>query len=478
MFRFQQKLKALWLYYLVFGINLTLLGVLVIFYLNNRALLKTIIDPAFVWLFAGAGLIVYLLENHILRSIYSNLADRINDIKEQNLDIKKLEEASEKFHVLKEIHDGLSEIAFALNKERLEKQVFYDMASAFTDFSSFDELLETLITKLASHFRANYAHIILATDEGLKLAAAYGFDKTKFEDLSVSNKGVVGWVINHGQPVLCRNVHTDPRYISLMEDTRSELAVPIKVGKKLVGAVNLESSLSGAFTQKDLKLLQAASPEIGLAIEVAQLYETLQHMAFTDSLTGLYNYRYFQERLEEEFQRAKRYERHLSLLFIDVDDFKGFNDRYGHVAGDMLLSELGELIKTLIRASDIAVRYGGEEFCVILPETDKQGAVELAERIRERVENHTFGETKVQKEGHEQDNSPFISNVYQWVKNLKAVTHKIFPQKSNVTISVGVASYPEDASDKENIIEKADKALYLAKKGGKNKVIENNYNKP
>jgi len=169
--------------------------------------------------------------------------------------------------------------------------------------------------------------------------------------------------------------------------------------------------------------------------KVEGLFAELQKMAVTDGLTGLYNHRHFQERLYAEFTRSRRIPEPLSLLFVDIDLFKSINDSHGHPAGDEILRGVAGVIRNNVREIDVLARYGGEEFAVILPGTDREGAGKMAERLRRSVAEHAF--------------------YIDW-KEIK------------ITVSVGAATYPTDAADKEDLILKADQALYRAKRSGRN----------
>lgn len=170
-------------------------------------------------------------------------------------------------------------------------------------------------------------------------------------------------------------------------------------------------------------------------------YEQTLLLAVTDGLTGLYNHRYFQDRLEEETERARRYAIPLSVVLYDIDDFKVYNDTNGHIAGDVLLLEASKLIRKTVRRSDIASRYGGDELGIILPHTDAAGAFIIADRIRERVNAHHFPNPQILPLGQ-------------------------------VSMSGGVATYPMDAADKATLVECADHALYQSKQSGKNRVTQ------
>lgn len=172
--------------------------------------------------------------------------------------------------------------------------------------------------------------------------------------------------------------------------------------------------------------------------EIKQKNIILETLAITDGLTGAYNHRYFYKRLNEEFDRAKRYGTPLSVIMIDIDFFKKINDVYGHLVGDSVLIDLSKLLKQNIRKHDIFARYGGEEFAIILPHTNFEGANKEAERLRRAVENHKFNHINTEGE---------------------------------ITISLGFATYPDINVDKpEDLVKLADSALYEAKNSGRNNV--------
>ena len=177
--------------------------------------------------------------------------------------------------------------------------------------------------------------------------------------------------------------------------------------------------------------------QFALALRRVKLYEEIEKVAITDSLTDVYTRKYLVDRLQEELRRSKIRNIKLSVLMIDVDFFKSFNDKYGHLVGDQILREIGTIIKANIREIDIAGRYGGEEFCVVLPDTDVPGAQLAAERIRKSTE-----ETEI----------------------------KAYDTTVKVTISIGMATFPADGHLMDELIDKADWALYRAKKLGRNKI--------
>ncbi|MFC2060245.1 diguanylate cyclase, partial [Chloroflexota bacterium] len=213
-----------------------------------------------------------------------------------------------------------------------------------------------------------------------------------------------------------------------------DLLCPIKSRGRLVGILALGRKQSGTtYTYQDIQLIMSMTGQVGLMIENAQLYSQAITLAVTDGLTGLHNHRHFHKLLEQEIVRCSRYATVLSLIILDIDLFKAFNDTFGHLAGDRILREVGECIRIATRNVDLSFRYGGEEFAVILPETPLENAYAAAERIRRTIEKKTSSEAM------------------------------------SVTASLGIASWPTDGVTKEAIIARADAALYLAKKTGRNK---------
>jgi diguanylate cyclase (GGDEF)-like protein len=189
----------------------------------------------------------------------------------------------------------------------------------------------------------------------------------------------------------------------------------------------------------DRMVLSAVSSELVVAVENSRLYKLTKRLSVTDELTDLYNYRYLQQRLDDEIGRARRYGKTLSFLMLDVDSFKAINDTHGHLVGDTVLADLGHVLKVNVREVDVVARYGGEEFSVLLPETDAAGAFIVAEKIREAVSLHRFPDADGER-------------------------------TVRVTVSIGLANFPAHADDKESLLKAADDAVYQAKTLGKDRV--------
>ena len=219
-----------------------------------------------------------------------------------------------------------------------------------------------------------------------------------------------------------------------VQDSQAETitAIPILSEKSLAAILVVEN-----LPRQDLEKLAILALQFALEMKKVLLYETVETLAVTDSLTGLYVRRYFLDRLAEELKRSKSYKYSCALLMVDIDNFKQCNDTYGHLVGDAVLKEMGRMVRQSIREIDLSGRYGGEEFAVMLPETNKEGAMMVAERLRKRIAENVF---------------------------------KAYDETLRFTVSIGIAAYPADATEMKFLIERSDKALYSAKRSGKNVV--------
>jgi diguanylate cyclase (GGDEF)-like protein len=304
------------------------------------------------------------------------------------------------------------------------------------------EKIYSSIHKAAEQLMPCEAFVIALLDEsGEHIDGAYLIDKGgRDESIRVPlGEGLSGQVIATGNKFLVDDLledkEIDGRHFGHQDQVRSLVAVPFSTGDQVIGMLSAQSYQVAAYTPDDLELLELLAAYAGIAIQNARLLARMEHMANTDSMTGLLNRRAFDRTLAEEIERVKRYGYYLSLMIIDIDDFKQFNDEYGHSRGDDHLKSIAAIIRQTVRNSDLPARIGGEEFSVIMPHTSRLGAQDLAERIRRRIE-HTFFE--VYSVGH--------------------------------TVSIGVAEYPLDAGSLDSLFDAADKAMFLAKRHGKNQV--------
>lgn len=279
----------------------------------------------------------------------------------------------------------------------------------------------------------------------LKAASGLATDPDSVAAVRVG-EGISGEVIDTGKPVMVTDLRVAGRKAAPPErryKTNSFISYPIMIGGRKVGVLNVtDKTGGGAYDEVDLSLLEIIGPQVALALERAEWQERateFQLMSITDSLTGLPNRRYLEERLAEELNRSKRYDHPMSFLMIDIDDFKAYNDKNGHQAGDVALQITAHCLKGALRSADVASRYGGEEFCILLPQTAVAEAGVIADRIRQRVSTTEFPHGKAQPLGR-------------------------------VTISIGVSTFTKNIDSSENIIAAADRALYQAKSLGKDRI--------
>ena len=218
-------------------------------------------------------------------------------------------------------------------------------------------------------------------------------------------------------------------------DAPGPLKVPVTYRDNVIGELVVEDDLSDRnWEDEEVLMVKTVSDQLAVAISHARLFRKMEQQAKTDSLTGLYNHGWFQDRLDHELKLSDRYHTQVSLILLDLDQLKRINDTYGHPAGDTTLCHVAQSMRAVVREVDLCARYGGEEFCIILPQCSREGALQVAERIRASIA------------------SVFV------------------PRVGQVTASFGVATYPTDAKVKEELVEMADRAMYLAKAAGRNRV--------
>ncbi|MBP9855259.1 MAG: sensor domain-containing diguanylate cyclase, partial [Candidatus Omnitrophica bacterium] len=258
--------------------------------------------------------------------------------------------------------------------------------------------------------------------------------------LNIEDENILSAVYHKGTPLhLNKNqiekYHNDPFLKHF--NTTDLVVMPLKA-KNTVNGIIVADNL---YTQKpisedDLRMFTMLSNQAGLAIENSQLYEKIKYQSYTDSLTDIYNHGFFQDKLNEGLNHAVKTTQNLSLMMLDIDNFKKLNDHFGHQTGDRLLKIIASILKKYSREVDYVCRYGGEEFAIILTDTEKKQAYTIAERIRTNIESYHFEE---------------------------------LPQNQKITVSIGLSTFPEDADNKTELIALADKAMYVAKFSGKNR---------
>lgn len=318
-----------------------------------------------------------------------------------------------------------------------ELQVLYECTHTLNKVSSLDDLIRAFNDLLSSRLGYPYLALLLydEADGSLRLASAPLYPRHLQGLVLPRGQGICGAVAETGKGVIVDDVTRDPRYYPGLENARSQIAVPVRRDGRLIGVLSVESPRVAAFSERDLKLLSAIADEVAVAVERAELLQRVERQAITDPLTGLYNRGYLVARVREEWSRAARFGHELSLLFIDLDDFKLVNDHLGHEVGDRVLAAVARVLKESSRTFDCAARYGGDEFVLVLPETGAEGAAAVARRIQERLSAYAkeFGP----------------------------------PLEGLLGASIGIAAYPAHAATWSDLLRIADRAMYGAKRSGK-----------
>jgi len=348
------------------------------------------------------------------------------------------------FAVNRLLRESLDHKRLKNNSSLLKQELDFCEGINRTLFSckNIEETLNTIMKKAKDMTKAEGWSVFLVDEETGELISDIKDNKATKEMQKFRIKigeGIAGWVAKECFPTIVPDVSRDKRFLKkvdrstdLKHKVRSILCVPVKSSGKLLAVLEIFNKTKGeSFTGENLNELIKLSEKSAIFIERALLYQKVEELSVTDDLTKLFNQRYLHRTIEMEVQRALRYQTSVSLIFMDIDYFKNVNDNYGHLVGSKVLVEMGQLLIKNLRIVDIVVRYGGDEFVMILPHTPPVAAAQVAERIRKSVERNAFQKD----EGY----------------SLK------------ITASFGVASCPENAKSKEELLRLADEAMYKVK---------------
>ena len=340
-----------------------------------------------------------------------------------------------------------------LKDDLLEKQIkdirsLYDAAKELGSSLNHEETIELTTAVLKKIIRNNFKispdditfMIIFKKEYEYYIAQSFGYDEESIRDNEKTFVNAILKSVGKSQEyIYIQDTSKIPGDAGLtMELNKCVIYIPFYVKNKLLGVLFISGSKINMFDEKQIESIRMLSNQIAISLEKVHLYEEVEKLSETDSLTGLYVHRYFQDKLENEIKRTQRYGGTLSLVLGDIDHFKVINDTYGHLAGDYILKTIAVILKNHTSIMDSVARYGGEEFVIILPDTDKEKAHAKAVKIRKEIEKYPFKYKEIQ---------------------------------IKITMSMGVAAYPLDADARRTLIDKADKALYRAKEEGRNRVI-------
>jgi diguanylate cyclase (GGDEF)-like protein len=333
-----------------------------------------------------------------------------------------------------------------LSRRMAETSLLHESARILTTQLALPDVLATVLRLAGELFQAPAASVRLVDEarQNLVLAAQSGLGE-EYRLLGPVPLGAsaAGRAAQSGEPVHVADVASSDVYRKgehlEREGLRSLLSLPLLVRGRCIGVMTFYHRQPRGYDEEELRFLMTFAGTVSIAVDNARLYGEQARLAVTDGLTGLYNHQHFHEALAAEVGRARRYGQPLSLVLVDIDHFKQYNDAWGHQAGDALLRELAGVFRSAARQNDLVARYGGEEFAFLLPQTDKRQATALAKRLCRAV----------------------LRRRYEGGEALPG---------GRLTISLGVASYPEDVGLPHELVTRADQALYRAKSLGRNQV--------
>lgn len=328
---------------------------------------------------------------------------------------------------------------YSLERRRAEQlEAINAVARQTTAVLELPDLLGVVCNLVLDWFHVDHVAVLLAESDSLHVDAYEG-RLTPIISMGAQLPPGIGlaWrALDKGRSVLENNVNRAPGYIAGFAETKSEVCVPLIFFGQKLGVLALDSAQPDAFDEDDIQPLESVADICAAAIQNVHNFANMKQLAYIDGLTGIHNRRFFEMRVLEELERASRFQGRMSVIMIDIDNFKRVNDEFGHLLGDEVLRAVSSMMKQQLRKSDVFCRYGGEEFAIILPEIGVEGALHVADKLRRQIGSHHF---------------PGVPR--------------------SVTISCGVAEYPAHGITRDEVVAASDTALYAAKQAGRDKAL-------
>ncbi|HUK24956.1 MAG TPA: sensor domain-containing diguanylate cyclase [Terriglobales bacterium] len=328
---------------------------------------------------------------------------------------------------------------YSLERRRaLQLEAINAIAKQTTAVLDLKELLAKVCVLIQHAFPISHVSVMLKEEDDLVLRAHYGSLTPRMAEGSrlASNGGLWGRALASGKTLIEGDVKTAPDYVPLYQETSSRICIPLASFGQTLGTLVLDSAQAGAFNAGDVQSLESVADICSNAIQNAHYVDKVKQLAYLDGLTGIFNRRFFELRISEEIERARRFGAGMAVIMVDIDQFKRLNDEFGHLLGDEVLRQVSSIFHQQLRKIDVVCRYGGEEFAILLSQTSPQHALGVAEKLRRLVETWQF---------------PGV------------------PQP--VTISAGAATYPEHGTTRDELVKAADAGLYAAKQAGRNRTL-------
>ncbi len=385
---------------------------------------------------------------HALSSSFNQMLEQLENLYENRLESEKnsaLNQETAKYSIhLKKKSLEIERANIQLKEQFKELTALFQVSRSLTSALDQNLLFEKVFTILRDTLHCDRIVLLLyhPGSESLDVAKTTGIDAVTSKGLSFSlGEGISGLVAASMKPIYSVDLSSDARnlnYKGRWASTGSLLSMPMVLQNRLIGVLNIHHQQVDAFNPVAQQMAQAIADQTAISIENSRLYEKTRTLSATDDLTGLANRRQFQDYLQREWAQSRRYHGNFSLLMLDIDFFKAYNDTHGHLKGDILLKKFSALLLQNTRGIDLVARFGGEEFVILLPKADKEGSLAVAKKLCNCIEAEQFN-------GMERSQ----------------------PQKK-ITASIGTATFPTDSTDIYELLNMADEALYQVKRNGRN----------
>lgn len=385
---------------------------------------------------------------HELSSSFNQMLGQLETLYENRLEAEKssvLNQETLKYSShLKKKSLEIEKVNIQLKEQYEELAALFKVSRSLTSSLDQNLLFEKVFNILRDTLHCDRIVLLLYRpgSESLEITKTTGLDAGTVKGLSFNlGEGISGMAAANMKPIYSTDLSTDDRnlnYKGRWVSSGSLLSMPMVLQNRLIGVLNIHHQQVDAFNQVAQQMAQAIADQTAISIENSRLYEKTRTLSATDDLTGLANRRQFQDYLQREWAQARRYHSHFSLLMIDIDHFKNYNDTHGHLKGDIILKKIAALLLQNTRGIDLVARFGGEEFVVLLPKSDKEGSFSVADKLCRCIEAEYFS-------GMEESQA-----------------------QKKLTISIGASTFPTDSTDIYALLNMADEALYQVKRTGRN----------
>src|SRR6202045_2083809 len=327
---------------------------------------------------------------------------------------------------------------YSLEQQRARQlQATNAIAQQTTAVLDLEELLDRVCQLIQDAFRVSHVSLFLREDHDLVLRAHHGTLTPSIPEGGRFEANTEPWasILADGRTAMEKDLGEAPAHTKFFSETASRMFIPLVSFGQTLGVLALDSSKADAFRDGDQQSLESVADICATAIQNAHYVDRVKQLAYLDGLTGIFNRRFFELRIMEEIERARRYGTGMAVIMADIDQFKRLNDEFGHLLGDEVLRQVSSLFHQQLRKVDVVCRYGGEEFAILLPQITAQHAIAIAEKLRRMVESYQF---------------PGVPRT--------------------ITISAGVAAFPTHGKTRDDMIRAADSGLYAAKQAGRNRI--------